>query len=100
MNDFLANHSTIIDVIYIISAVLAALFVPFELALFVKIKHISFAPLKYHLTYGHVVKGVICAIIPGLNTIAIIWIILRKFLDILQDLNDVPVFIRKTKNGS
>ena len=89
MNDLL------IDVIYIISAVLAALFIPFELASSARSRYGSWVPLKYYLTYGHIVKGLFLAIIPICNTLLVAWIISRKLFTIIDDLNDVPVFTKR-----
>ena len=87
MNDFLANHVTWLEIIYLISAVLAALVIPYSNALDEKKSARSAKSAKYFLTYGHVAKGLVGAIIPVVNTIAVAIVMVngaQEFYDALQ----------------
>lgn len=94
MNDIPLSNVTL-EVIYIISAVLTALIVPFEGAKNERAKFRGYRSLKYYLTYGHIIKGILLALIPFVNTVASVLFVAFNARDLLDELSTVNVFKEK-----
>jgi hypothetical protein len=64
------NWMVVFEIVYFLSAVICAVAVPYTLSM----RERSYsapatrAPLKYYMTYGQIIKGVVFALIPVVNT--------------------------------
>lgn len=58
----------VLEVIYLVSALLCAILVPIELASVVQQRKTYKQPLRFHLTYGQILIGFLIGLVPVLNT--------------------------------
>lgn len=95
MIDFFVANQVTLEIIYIISAVLAALLVPYSNAIECKRLSSDKTQLKYHLTYGHIFKGIFAAIIPVINTFCVCLIVGCELQGFINNASHMHVFKEK-----
>jgi hypothetical protein len=84
----------VIEIFYLISAVLCAILLPFETAMRKRDSSdaLSALPLRYSMTYAHIACGFLLGLIPVANTglvILSIFYYMRRFIDRLDRINVV-----------
>lgn len=90
---------TVLEIVYLISAVLCAVLYPLDNARVAYNKQrwqSERLPMKYHLTWGHIVRGFIASLVPILNTICVGIIIICEVLDFVSNMDSKTVFTHKS----
>lgn len=84
-----------LEAIYLISAVLCAVSLPFEYAHKVQRARSYHTPLRYNMTYGHIALGFLIGIVPIMNTVWAVSGICYFISNAIQRLDGINIFKEK-----
>lgn len=90
---------TIAEIVYLISAVLCAVLYPLDearAAYFKQRWQSERLPLRYHLTWGHIVRGFGASLVPVLNTIFVGIMVFSEVVDFVADMDNKTVLTHKS----